>query len=105
MSHAALKWLHSFTPGGGPFRESCCHSIIECAKSSRDRPVVKKGSITTYVFKKLIDRYALEGASAKVPRIAALCSLGFAVFFRFDELTYSVITWFFMIVKICVPPN
>ena len=34
-------------------------------------------AITTDVIKKLIDRYAHEGASAKELRIAVLCSLGF----------------------------
>ena len=82
MSHAALKWFHSFTPGGEPFGDSCCYSIIECARRSRDRPIVKKEAITTEVIKKIIDRYTLEGASAMELRISALCSLGFAVWLR-----------------------
>ena len=78
MSHAALKWFHSFNPGGGPFGDSCCHSIIECAKRSRDRPIVKNEAITMDVVKELIDRYSHERESAKELRIAALCNIGFA---------------------------
>ena len=68
MSHVALKWSHSFNPCRGPIEASCCHTIIECSKISRNRPIVKKKAITTDVIKKLIDRYAHEGASGKVHR-------------------------------------
>ena len=78
ISHAALKWFHSFNLRGGPFGDSCFHSTIECAKRSRDRPIVKHEAITTGVINELIDRYAHERESAMELRIAALCNLGFA---------------------------
>ena len=56
-------------------------------KKIEGRLIVTEEAITTDVIKKLIDRYAHEGASAKELRIAALCSLGFAGFFRFNELS------------------
>ena len=37
--------------------------------------------------KKIIDKFAAEGASLKDLTIAALCTLGFACFFRFSELS------------------
>ena len=57
------------------------------ATSSRDTPNVKKEASTTDFIKKLIDRYAREGASANELCIAALRSLGPAGYFRFNELS------------------
>ena len=44
LVHAALKWLHSFTPDDGPnpLDNGCCRSMIECAKRTRSLPVSKK---------------------------------------------------------------
>ena len=56
--------------------------------SSRQRgrkanPILKKEPIGTELIKKIIDKFASEGASLKDLRIAALCTLGLAGFFRF----------------------
>ena len=44
LVHAALKWLHSFTPDDcpNPLDNACCRSMIECAKRTRSLPVSKK---------------------------------------------------------------
>ena len=87
LVHAALKWLHSFTPedGPNPLDKPCCRSMIECAKRTRSLPVSKKEPVDADVVKSIIDRFSGEGASLKDLRIAALTSLGFAGFFGFNE--------------------
>ena len=88
LVHAALKWLHSFTPDDSPnpLDNACCRSMIECAKRTRSQPVSKKKPVDPDVVKSIIDRFGAEGASLKDLRIAAVTSLGFAGFFRFNEL-------------------
>ena len=88
LVHAALKWQHSFTPDGSPnpLGNACCRSMIECAKRTRSQPVSKKKPVDPDVVKSIIDRFGAEGASLKDLRIAAVTSLGFAGFFRFNEL-------------------
>ena len=88
LVHAALKWLHSFTPDDGPnpLDNACCRSMIECAKRTRSLPVSKKKPVDADVVKSVIERFFAEGASLKDLRIAALTSLGFA---GFSPMTYS----------------
>ena len=87
--HAALKWLHSFVPvkSPNPLDGGCAKNVIESAKRAKGNPIVKKEPISTDLIKKIIDKFAAEGASLKDLRIAALCTLGFAGFFRFRELS------------------
>ena len=88
LVNAALKWLHSFMPDDGPnpLDNVCCRTMIECAKRTRSLPVSKKKPVDADVVKSIIDRFGAEGASLKDLRIAAVTSLGFAGFFRFNEL-------------------
>ena len=88
LVHAPLKWLHSFThdDDANPMDKACCRSMIECAKRTRSLPFSKKKSVDADVVKSIIDRFGAEGVSLKDLRIAALISLGFAGFFRFNEL-------------------
>ena len=85
LVHAALKWFHSFVPDDGPnpLDNACCKNLIECAKRTRSSPVDKKKPA---IIRSIIDRYDAEEASLKDLRITAISSLGFAGFFRFNEL-------------------
>ena len=89
MVHAALNWFHSFVPINGPnaLDDTCAKNVIESAKRAKGNPIVKKEPISTYLIKKITDKFAAEGASLKYLRIAALCTLSFAGFFRFSELS------------------
>ena len=60
--------------------------MIECAKRTRSLPVSKKKPVDADVVKSIVDRFGAEGASLKGLRVAALSSLGFAGFFRFNDL-------------------
>ena len=88
LTHAALKWFHSFIPGiiNNPLDSSICHNLLEAAK--RCKPVItKKAPISADVIKKIIDKYTGPSANLKDLRLACICSLGFAGVFRYDELS------------------
>ena len=89
MVHAALTWFHLFVPinGPSPLDGACTKIVIESAKRAKGNPIVRKEPISTDLIKKVIDKFVAKGASLKNLRIAALCTLGFAGFFRFSELS------------------
>ena len=88
LVHAALKWFHSFVPydGSNPLDNACCQSLIECAKRTRSNPANKKKPPDPAIIRSIIDRHGAEEASLKEFPSAAISSLGFAGFFRFNEL-------------------
>ena len=61
---------------------ACYRSMIECARRTRSFPVTKPVDAD----KSIIDRFGAEGALLKDLCIEAVTSLGFAGFFRFNEL-------------------
>ena len=88
MAHAPLKWFHSFGLGNGanPLDTSICHNLLEAARC--DKPVsVKKAPISAEIIKTVIDKFACPSANLKDIRVACICSLGFAGFFRYNELS------------------
>ena len=89
MAHAALKWFHSFVPlsGPNPLDDAYAKNVIESAKRREDNPTLKKEPISPELIKKIIIKLASEEASLRDLRIAALCTLGFAGFFCFSELS------------------
>ena len=80
MTHAALRWFHSFglSNGANPLDSSICHNLLEAAR--RDKPVsVKKAPLSA----EIINKFAGPSANLKDIRVACICSLGFAGFFFF----------------------
>ena len=67
MVHFALKWFHSFVPinDPNPLDDACAKNVIESAKRAKGNPIVKKEQISTDLIKKIIDKFAAEGASLK----------------------------------------
>ena len=88
LTHAALKWFHSFIPGiiNNPLDAEICHNLLEAAKRSKPA-VAKKEPISADIIKKIIDKYAGPSANLKDLRLACMCSLGFAGFLRYDEFS------------------
>lgn len=88
LAHAALKWLHSFVSSldYNPLDSEFCRNIIEAAKLRKSQPVMKKKPITTDIIRSISEIHNKKDANLKNLRIAALCSLAFAGFFRYDEL-------------------
>jgi len=88
LTLAALKWFHSFglSNGANPLDSSICHNLLEAAR--RDKPVsVKKAPISAEIIKCIVDKFAGPSANLKVIRVTCICLLGFAAFFRYDELS------------------
>lgn len=89
LAQAALKWLHSFVPSldRNPLDSEFCRNVIESAKRQKSaQPVMKKKPISTEIIRRILDIHNKKDANLKNLRIAALCSLAFAGFFRYDEL-------------------
>ena len=76
MVHAAPKWFQSFIPiyAPNPLDGACAKSIIQSAKRTKGNPIVKKEPTSTEIIKKIIDKFAAEGASLKNLRIVAMCT-------------------------------
>ena len=94
LTHAALKWFHSFIPGiiSNALDAAICHKFLEAAKCSK--PVVaKKEPISADIIKKIIDEYAGLSANLKDLRLACMCSLAFAGFFRYDEFSSILVNY------------
>ena len=89
MVHAALKWFHSFVPinGPNPLDDACAKDVMESARRRKSNPILKKETISTELIKKIIDKFASEGASLKDLRIAALCTSGCVAFVHFSDLS------------------
>ena len=88
LTHSALKWFHSFLPDmvANPFDSPICHNLLEAAKRCK-APIEKKSPVTPVMIKEIIDQYGSPSANLKDLRLACLCSLGFAGFFRYNELS------------------
>lgn len=96
--------LH-FVPedGPNPLDNACFKNLIARAKRTRSNPVNKKKLMDPAIIRSIIGRHGAEEALLKDFRIAARSSLGFAGFFRFNELANIAICDGF--VKIFVPRN
>ena len=85
LVHAALKWSHSFIPDDvqNPLESSNCHNFLEATKRSKSSPIVKKLPISPEIITKIVSKFA----HLRDLRLACLCALGFAGFFRYSELS------------------
>ena len=85
LIHAALKWSHSSIPDDvqNPLESSNCHNFLEAAKRSKSNPIVKKLPISPEIITKIVSKFA----HLRDLRLACLCALGFAGFFRYSELS------------------
>lgn len=87
LAYSALKWLNSFCPSVNELDSGFCKNVIESAKRTRTQPVNKKKPLPSHILKEIIDKYASDSANLMDLRIAAMCSIGFAGFLRFNELS------------------
>ena len=78
-----LQCFHSFVPSldRNPLDSDFCKNIIESAKRTKSKPVVKKKPFSPQIIKAILDLYSKEDANLKDLRVASLCSLAFAGFF------------------------
>mgnify|MGYP001798356545 CR=1 FL=1 len=87
LAKAALKWLHSFVPDfcNNTLDSPVCSNLLESAKRSKP-PVQKKSPLTEGMIKEIVNKCAGPFANLKDLRLACICALGFAGFFRYDEI-------------------
>ena len=76
---------YSFVPSldRNPLDSEFCKNLIELAKRIKSKPIAKKKPFSSQIIKDILDAYNKEDANLKDVRIAALCSLVFAGFFRY----------------------
>jgi hypothetical protein len=91
LIHSALKWYHSFLPfvHQNPFDSKILSNFLESEK--RYKPTInRKVPVSPDTIKAIVNKYATSAASLQDLRLACLCTLGFAAFLRFDELSNIV---------------
>jgi len=88
LTHSALKWFHSFLPDivDNPLDSPVCVNLLESAKRCK-APVKKKSPVSADMIKEIVGKYGSPSANLKDLRLVCICTLGFAGFFRYDELS------------------
>ena len=94
LASAALRWLHSFVPDAAPnpLDSPFCRNIIEAAKRTYSKPIQKKQPVSADLIKRLIDKFGRSNSNLKDLRVAAMCALGFAGFFRYNAIYKQIIS-------------
>ena len=64
-----------------------CQQLLQAAKRSKPPIHSKKEPVTPDMIKEIIDKHGSSSVSLKDLRIAAICCIGFAGFFRYNELS------------------
>ena len=88
MARAALKCFHELLLVStlNPLDSAPCQQLLEAAKQSKP-PIHKKDPVTPDMCKQVIEKHGSSSASLKDFRLAAICCIGFAGFFRYNELS------------------
>ena len=84
--HYGLKWVHDLAGLPDPCNSPFVVPLIESARRLLSVPVKKKEPVTPAVIKRLFAHYGSTSASLSDLRVLTLCVLGYAGFFRFNEL-------------------
>ena len=88
ITHAALKWLHTFIPyhTNNPMDAPIVRNIVEASKQDTAKPITKKTPLTAAIVKKIVEKHASPQSDLLNLRIACICSVGFAGFLQYSEL-------------------
>ena len=81
-----LKSFHDLAGQPDPCNSPVAIQLLESAKRILSVPVKKKEPVTPEVIQRLVAYYGSASASLADLRLLALCVLGYAGFFRFNEL-------------------
>ena len=81
-----LKSFHDLAGQPDPCNSPVAIQLLESAKRILSVPVKKKEPVTPEVIQHLVAYYDSASASLADLRLLALCVLGYAGFFRFNEL-------------------
>ena len=83
-----IRWAHNLYGFSDPCGSNLVKGILESAKRSLSRPVVKKEPVTPEMIVKICQKFASVSASLSDLRTAAICVTAYAGFLRFNELFY-----------------
>ena len=82
----ALSWAHNLACVEDPTGHPLVKQVLEGAKRILAHKTDKKEPITPEILKALVDKYATTHATLSDIRTLTICLLGFAGFFRYNEL-------------------
>ena len=82
----ALSWAHNLACVEDPTGHPLVKQVLEGAKRILAHKVDKNEPITPEILRALVDKYAKEDATLANIRTLTICLLGFAGFFRYNEL-------------------
>ena len=85
-AHHGLKWFHDLAGQPDPCNSPLVILLLESAKRLLSVPVKKKEPVTPEVIQRLVAHCGSVSASLADLRLLILCVLGYAGFFRFNEL-------------------
>ena len=83
-----IRWAHNLFGLSNPCESNLVKGILESAKRSPSRPIVKKEPVTPDMIFNICQKYASVYASLSDLRTAAICVTAYAGFLRFNELAY-----------------
>ena len=84
----SIRWAHNLYGLPNPCESNLVKGVLESAKRSFSRPVVKKEPVTPDMIFNICQKYASVNASLSDLRTAAICVTGYVGFLRFNELAY-----------------
>ena len=82
----ALSWVHEVAVVEDPTTHPLVKQILAGAKRILAHKVSKKEPITAEILNQLVDKFITDDADLLVVRTITICLLGYAGFFRFDEI-------------------
>ena len=82
----ALSWAHNLACEEDPTGHPLVKQVLEGGKRILAHKVDKKEPITPEILRSLVDKYATEQATLADIRTLTFCLVGFAGFFRYNEL-------------------
>lgn len=89
MAYAALVWLHDVvdvTCSNNPLKTGVCRNVVEAAKRNGTQRKNRKLPLSIDMVKRIVAKHGKVDANLKDLRISVIVLLGFAGFFRFNEL-------------------
>ncbi|XP_068673188.1 integrase/recombinase xerD homolog [Montipora foliosa] len=89
MAYAALVWLHDvvdITCSNNPLKTGVCRNVVEAAKRNGTQRKNRKLPLSIDMVKRIVAKHGKVDANLKDLRISVIVLLGFAGFFRFNEL-------------------
>jgi integrase len=83
---SALSWVHQLAGVEDPTSHSLVKQVVAGAKRILAHKTAKKEPVTIEILRSQVDRFGQENASLADIRTLAICMLGFAGFFRYNEI-------------------